>query len=89
MEEERVKPLFADVFNPEIQIMKSSKLKEFADNSKLDENSGKFSKGVEDTVGKDEIGCCGQIFLFPKCFQKTVLQRCKNKGLFGKGLIPF
>ena len=27
-----------------------------------------------------------QFFLFPLCFQKIVLQTCKNKDLFGKGL---
>ena len=37
-------------------MLDSSKLKEFADdNSKFDENGGKFSKGVENTVGKGEI----------------------------------
>ena len=36
----------------------SSKLKEFADdNLKCDENCGKFSKRVENTVGKGEIAC--------------------------------
>ena len=38
------------------QILDSSKLKEFADNnSKFDENGGKLSKKVENTVGKGEI----------------------------------
>ena len=34
------------------------KLKEFAeDNFKFDKNGGKFSKRVENTVGKGEIAC--------------------------------
>ena len=34
----------------------SSKLRDFADNNfKLDENGRKFSKRVENTVGKEEI----------------------------------
>ena len=42
----------------------SSKLKEFADNSFLsNENSRKFFKQVENTVGKGEI--------FPQCIQST------------------
>ena len=42
----------------------------------------KFSKRVENTVGKGGIARYEQFLLFPQCFQKT----CKNKGLFGKGL---
>ena len=43
----------------------SSKLKKFADdNLKSDENDRKFSKQVENSVGKGEIACY-------KCFQKT------------------
>ena len=40
------------------QILDSSKLKEFADdNFKFEENGGKLSKRVENTVGKGEIAC--------------------------------
>ena len=50
----------------------SSKLKEFADNNfKFDENGGKLSKRVENTVGKGEIARYEQFHLFPWCFQKT------------------
>ena len=50
----------------------SSKLKEVADdNLKFDENGRKFSKRVENTVGKGEIACDKQFLLFPQCFQKT------------------
>ena len=54
------------------QILYSSKLKEFADdNFKLDENGRKFSKQVENTVGKGEIACYEKFLLFPQCFQKS------------------
>ena len=49
-----------------------SKLKQFADdNFKFDENSRKFSKQVENTVGKGEIACYKQFLVFPQCFQKV------------------
>ena len=31
----------------------------------------KFSKQVENTVGKGEIACYVQFLLFPQCFQKA------------------
>ena len=40
-------------------------------NFKFDENGGKYSKWVEDTVGKGEIARHEQFLLFPQCFQKT------------------
>ena len=51
----------------------SSKLKEFADNnSKFDENGGKFSKSVKNAVGeKGEIARYEQFLLFPQSFQKS------------------
>ena len=68
-------------------ILYASKLKEFAgDNFMSDQNGGNFSIRVENTVGKGEIALHEQLHLFPKCFQKLVLQICKNKGLFGKEL---
>ena len=43
---------------PKGQILDSSNLKEFADNNfKFDGNVRKFSKRVENTVGKGEIAC--------------------------------
>ena len=58
-------------FNP-LQILDSSKLKEFADdNFKFDENGMKLSKRVENTVGKGEIARYEQFHLFPQCFQKA------------------
>ena len=57
---------------PKRQILDSSKLKEFADdNFKFDENGRKFSKELENTVGKGEIARHEQFLLFPQCFQKT------------------
>ena len=54
------------------QTLDSSKLKEFADdNFKFDEKGRKFSKQVENTVGKGEIACYEQFLLFLQCFQKT------------------
>ena len=50
----------------------SSKLKAFADNSlRFDEYGGKFSKRVENTVGKGEIALYEQFLLFSQCFQVT------------------
>ena len=41
------------------------------DNFQFDENSRKFSKQVENTVGKGEIACYEQFLRFSQCFQKT------------------
>ena len=38
---------------------------------KFGENRRKLSKQVENTVGKVEIACYEQFFLFPQSFQKT------------------
>ena len=57
---------------PKRQILDSFKLKEFADdNLKCDINDKKFSKPVENTVGKAEIARYEQFLLFPQCFQKN------------------
>ena len=57
---------------PKRQILDSSKLKEFADdNSKFDKNDRKFSKWVENIVGKGENARYEQFLNFPQCFQKT------------------
>ena len=53
-------------------ILDSSKLKEFADdNFKFNENGRKFSKWVEDTMGKGEIACYQQFLHFTQSFQTT------------------
>ena len=62
------------VFNlfPNDKFSYSSKPKEFADDKfKFDENGGKFSERIENTVGKGEIARYEQFLLFPQCFQKT------------------
>ena len=40
---------------------------------RVDENGGKLSKRVENTVGKGEIARYEQFLLFPQCFQKACL----------------
>ena len=72
------------------QILDSSKLKEFADdNFKFDENGRKLSKLVQNTVGKGEIACDEQLFLFPQCFPwaskgVVVWEWVKITGMHGK-----
>ena len=57
---------------PNDKILDSSKLKEFADNNfKFDKNRRKFSKMVENTVGKREIARYEPFILFQQCFQKN------------------
>ena len=54
------------------QILNWSKLKQSADdNFKFDEKIRKFTKRVENTVGKGEIGRYEQFLLFPQYFQKA------------------
>ena len=61
---------------PKQQILNSSELKQSADNNfKFDENSKKFSKWVENTVGKGEIARYEQFLLFPQCFQNGLIPR--------------
>ena len=51
---------------PNNTVLDHSKLKDFADdNLKFDGRGGKFSKRVENTVGKEKL------LVFPQCFQKT------------------
>ena len=58
--------------SPNRQILDSSKLKGLADNYfKFNENGRKFSKWVENIVGKGEIAHYEQFLLFPQCYQKT------------------
>ena len=40
-------------------------------NFNFDENGRKFSKRVENSVGKGKIACYKQFLLYPQCFQKT------------------
>ena len=71
---------------PKRQILDSSKLKEFADDiCKFDENGSKFSKRIENTVGKGEI-THEQFLLSHSVFKSIMLQTRRNKDLFGKEL---
>ena len=57
---------------PNDRILDMTKLKEFADNDfNIDRNGWKFSKRVENTVGKGEIARYEQFLLFQQCFQNT------------------
>ena len=49
-------------------------------------NSRKFSKWVENTVGKGEIARKNQQFLLFPVFSKDLYCRHINQGLFGTGL---
>ena len=82
------------------QILDLSNLKQSAeDNFKFDENSKKFSKWIENTVGKGEIARYEQFLLFPQCFQKAcfpgaskgviVWERAKQIAIFHLGYIYF
>ena len=67
---------------PKRQILDSSKLKEFAGNNfTFDENGGKISEGVENTVGKGEIARYKQFLVVLQCFQKTCTVDRLKKGL--------
>ena len=57
---------------PDDKILDRSNLKQSADDKfKFDENSRKFSKRVENTVGRGEIARYEQFLPFPQCFQKA------------------
>ena len=57
-------------------------MKDFADgNFKFDENSEKFSKTVENTVGKGEIAHHEQFLLSHSIFRRLVQQTRKKPGL--------
>ena len=61
---------------------------EFADdNFKFDEDSRKFSKRVENTVGKGEIARNEQFLLFPPCFQNIYTAVTLNCSHVKHGLI--
>ena len=64
------------------KILYSSKLKGDADdNFYYNENDRKFSKLVENTMGKGEIARNEQFPLFPWCFQKTCTADTSKQGL--------
>ena len=48
---------------------------------KIDENGKKFSKKIENTVGKGEIARYEQFLLFQQCFQKAYKTDTQKPGL--------
>ena len=75
------------LFNPVPFDKFSSELKELTDeNFKFDKNGKKFSRQVENTVGKGEIAHYEQFLLFPQCFQKTCnCRHVKTRVCLGYG----
>ena len=67
------------------KFLDSSTWKEFADdNFNFNENDRKFSKRVENTVGKGEIACYEQFLFFPQCFQRTWIADTRKQGFVWK-----
>ena len=52
---------------------------------KFDENGGKFSKWVENTVGKGEIACYEQFLLFLVFSEDLYCRHVKTRACLGKG----
>ena len=68
-----IKPL------PDDKILDWFKSKQTADdNFKFDENSRKFCKQVENSVGKGEIACYEQFLHFRQCFHKACFLEASN-----------
>ena len=62
-------------------------MKEFAGNNfKFYENGRKFSKRIENSVGKGEITRNEQFSFTHSVLKRHVLRTGKNQGFFGKGL---
>ena len=67
------------------QILSFTELKTFDnDNFKFDENGGKFSKRVKNTLGK--LLVTSNFSFSHSVFKRLVVQICKNQGLFGNRL---
>ena len=74
---------------PDDKILDWSKLKLSADNNfEFDVNSRKFSKLVENTVGKGEITRYEQFLLFPSCFQKACFPEASKGVIVWKWVNP-
>ena len=66
---------------PKQQILDSSKQEECAnDIFKFDENGRKFSKWLENTVGKKEIAQNEKFLLVPQCFQDLYCRLVKTRA---------
>ena len=73
-------------YQPLLILHKPVPKRQILDSSKLDENGRKFSKQVENTLGKAEIARYEQFLLFPQCFQNTLYCRhVKTRACLGKG----
>ena len=71
----------------QMTILDSSKLKELADNNfEFHANGSKFSKQVENTVGRGETARYEQFLLFPQCFQKSCFPGVSKGVTVGNGL---
>ena len=71
---------------PKQQILDAFYLKDFADDYfKFDENGGKFSKGIENTVGKGEIARYEQFLLFSVFLKDLCCRHIKSRACLGKG----
>ena len=62
--------LWLVIMNLTLSQMTNFRQKFADDNFKFDQNGIKFTKPVENTVGKGEIAHYEQFLLFPQCFQK-------------------
>ena len=69
------------------QILDWSRLKQSADdNFKFDENSSKFFKWVENTVGKEKLLVTSNFSFFHSVFKRLVSQGYQKVLLCGNGL---
>ena len=65
-------------------------MKAFADdNFRFDGNGRKFSKRLENTVGKEEIARYEQFLLFPQCFQKACFPGASKGVIVCKWVSPY
>ena len=53
---------------------------------KFDEKGRKFSKWVENTMGKEKLLVMSNFSISLSVFKRLKLQTCENNGLFGKML---
>ena len=57
-----------------------------ADNFEFNQNGIRFSKRVENAMGKGKLLVTSNSSFSHSVFKRLVLQTSKNQGLFGKGL---
>ena len=73
--------------NSSRHILDSSELKEFADdNFKCNENGSKFSKKVQNILGKQKLLVTSNFSFSHSVLKSLVLQTRKNQSLLWKGL---